>query len=169
MLELIEFKGEYYPNLQTEGFAAQYAFPFAKKILSGVGYDIGCMKEEWAFPGAVPIDLSFDDPFDALNLPEIPREVDYIFSSHCLEHLDSYVSALEYWSKRLKAGGILFLYLPHHAQKYWRPWHNKKHTHALSPQLFNDYFEDTVGEYWSSYFVTPGHDLNHSFYVIATK
>ena len=37
------------------------------------------------FPGSTPIDLDFDDPYHADNLPD--GEVDYIFSSHCLEHV----------------------------------------------------------------------------------
>jgi predicted SAM-dependent methyltransferase len=52
----------------------------------------------------------------------LPDElVDYIYSSHCLEHVDNWIETLEYWIKNLKDGGILFLYLPDFSQKYWRP------------------------------------------------
>ena len=168
MLETIEFKDEEYLMLQTKGHASQYAIPFAQNILSGVGFDIGCMKKEWAYPGAIPIDLDFDDPWDAYKLPDVPPLVDYIFSSHCLEHLPNYVEALEYWNSKLKPGGILFLYLPHFEQKYWRPWHNRKHIHALTPNLMQHYFSD-MEDLWSKSFVTQGYDLNHAFYCVAEK
>ena len=48
-MKLLEYNDKMYPKLQEEGFAAQYAFPFAKKFCTGYGYDIGCGKEEWAF------------------------------------------------------------------------------------------------------------------------
>ena len=51
-----------------------------------------------------PIDLSFVDPWDANNLPD--TEPDYIFSSHCLEHVDDWVETLLYWTKRLRSGGL---------------------------------------------------------------
>ena len=82
MVEIIEFKNKKYPYFQSIGNASQFAIPFAKHICIGKGYDIGCMKNEWAFPGSIPIDLSFDDDYHAKNLPE--NNVDYIFSSHCL-------------------------------------------------------------------------------------
>ena len=66
-MQIIEYKKNWYPEFQTKGNASQFAIPFAKHVCSGVGYDIGCMKQEWAFPGSTPIDLDFDDPWDADN------------------------------------------------------------------------------------------------------
>ena len=107
MIEVIEFKGKKYPKFQSEGFGSQYAIPYAKKVCTGEGYDIGCMKKEWAFPGATPIDLSFEDGYHATNLPK--NNVDYIFSSHCLEHIDGWVDVMDYWYDTLKDNGVLFL------------------------------------------------------------
>ncbi len=114
MIETITFKGIYYPKLQSEGFASQYAFPFAQKILSGNIIDIGCMRKEWSFPNSRPIDIDFNDGFHAMNLPLTfnGQQWDGVFTSHCLEHLDNYVEALEYWNSMLVEGGVLFLYLP---------------------------------------------------------
>ena len=144
----ILYKNKSYPIIQTEGNAAQYAIPFATKFCTGTGYDIGCNRLEWALPGAKPIDLVFNDGYDAFNLPD--EKVDYIFSSHCLEHLDDWVSALDYWTSKLNkptkengfSGGILFLYLPHYSQEYWRPWNNRKHKHCFTPNIIKDYMED---------------------------
>lgn len=61
-------------------------------------------------------------------------EVDYIVSSHCLEHLADPVSALEHWKTRLVPGGVLFLYLPHPDMRYWQTTRNRKHLHEWQPR-----------------------------------
>ena len=53
MISTIEYKGEVYPSFQASGFAARFAFPFAKEVCHGIGFDIGCAKREWALPGAI--------------------------------------------------------------------------------------------------------------------
>ena len=106
-MQIIEFKGEKYPGFQAFGNAAQFAIPYANYFCHGAGYDIGCMKKEWSLPGSIPIDLDFDDPYHADNLPD--GQVDYIFSSHCLEHVDDWAGTLLYWTEKLNDGGILSL------------------------------------------------------------
>jgi SAM-dependent methyltransferase len=164
-IETIQFKGETYPAFQADGFAANFAFAYAEKICKGFGYDIGCNRLEWAFPGATPIDPILDSENDAYNLKMGP--VDYIFSSHCLEHLPDWVKALDYWNSKLKDNGVLFLYLPDHSQKYWRPHHNRKHLHAFTPEIIKAYFYDNL-HMWRNVFVS-GVDLNNSFMVMAEK
>jgi predicted SAM-dependent methyltransferase len=163
MIEVLKFKNKNYPLFQTKGFASKYCFPFANEVCVGIGYDIGCMKKEWAFPGAIPIDLTFDNGYHATNLPD--GEVDYIFSSHCLEHINDWVGALDYWETKLKKGGVIFLYLPDYSQEYWRPWNNKKHINILTPEYLKNYFEDKNFE---KVFVS-GVDLNNSFIVMVEK
>ena len=162
-MKTIEYNHVIYPAIQGEGNAAQYAIPFAKKFCHGVGYDIGCNRLEWAFPGATPIDLAFVDGFDAYNLPD--NQVDYIFSSHCLEHLPNWVDALDYWSSKIKSGGTLFLYLPHYSQEYWRPWNNRKHIHAFVPETIVDYMTDRG---YTNVFHSQ-RDLLNSFMVVGEK
>lgn len=163
MIETINFENTEYPIFQSQGFASQFAFPYAKNVCKGKGYDIGCMKKEWALPGSVPIDLSFDDDYSALNLPE--KNVDYIFSSHCLEHILDWVSVLDYWTSVIKEGGVIFLYLPDYSQKYWRPWNNRKHYNILSSEIVQDYFKHKK---FNKVFGS-GVDLNNSFMVMAEK
>lgn len=162
-MQVVEYKKNWYPKFQTEGNASQFAIPFAKHVCSGVGYDIGCMKPEWAFPGATPIDLDFDDPWDADNLP--PDPVDYIFSSHCLEHVPDWVATMNYWYDHLKKGGTLFLYLPDFSQVYWRPWNNRKHRHVFTPEIIESYMFERG---YDNIFVS-GIDLNNSFMVMGDK
>ena len=163
MIKTINYQETEYPYFQTIGNASQFAIPFAKHVCSGFGYDIGCMKPEWSFPGSIPIDLSFNDGFDALNLPK--PNVDYIFSSHCLEHIKDWVTVMDYWYDNLKKGGVLFLYLPDYSQEYWRPWNNRKHVNIFSPKIIEDYLRH---KNYKNIFVS-NIDLNNSFMVMAEK
>lgn len=163
LVDIINYKGKTYPGHESSGFASQFAFPYAKKFCEGVGYDIGCNRIEWSLKGSIPIDLVFNNGYDAYNLPD--EKVDYIFSSHCLEHLPDWVKALDYWSQKVKYGGIIFLYLPNYSQEYWRPWNNRKHIHIFTPTILKDYFEDRG-------FINIFHsekDLNDSFMIVAEK
>ena len=162
-MDLLTFNNTIYPQFQTMGNASQFAIPYGKYFCKGYGYDIGFSKEEWKFPGARGIDLSLNDGFHANNLPE--EEVDYIYSSHCLEHVDNWIETLEYWISKLKPKGIIFLYLPDFSQKYWRPWNNKKHKHCLSPELMREFCIDHNME---NLFVS-GIDLNNSFMIVCQK
>jgi SAM-dependent methyltransferase len=159
MYETIEHNGTHYPAFQASGNAAQFAIPFAKQVCNGEGYDIGYCKEEWKFPGAIGIDIINGDDADSLTA----QKVDYVFSSHCLEHVDNWVHTLEHWISRIKDGGVLFLYLPDISQSYWRPWFNKKHKHVLTPDIIRTFLVD----HGITKFHVGGIDLNNSFMVVA--
>lgn len=162
-MNTIVFKGNEYPHFQTIGNASQFAIPYANHYCKGVGYDIGFCKEEWKYPGAIGIDISLNNGFHADNLPN--DAVDYIYSSHCLEHVDHWVNTLTLWISKLKAGGILFLYLPDFSQVYWRPWHNKKHNHCFTPDIIKSFLSDNG----MSRIYCSGIDLNNSFMVVCEK
>ena len=162
-METIIFDNNIYPKFQTQGNASQFAIPFALHYCKGSGYDIGFCKEDWKFPGAIGIDLSLDDGFHADNLPN--NEVDYIYSSHCLEHVDNWINTLELWISKLKKGGVLFLYLPDFSQVYWRPWHNKKHKHCFTGDIIKEFLRD---KNMKNIFVS-GVDLNNSFMIVCNK
>ena len=163
------YKGNDYLDIQKEGFAAQYCFPFAKKLCKGDGVDVGCNRLEWAFPTARPIDLDFKDGYHAMNLPMNPNdefgEWDYIFSSHVLEHLNDWVGVLDYWLQNIRKGGVIFLYLPDYSQEYWQPWNNRKHVNILTPKYLKDYFEERGVEK----VLVSGVDLYNAFTVVAIK
>jgi SAM-dependent methyltransferase len=163
-INTIQFKNEIYPEFQSKGNAAKFAIPYATQVCNGVGYDIGCNRPEWSLPNSIIWDVAIDEKQDALNLPKL--EVDYIFSSHCLEHLPNWVEAIEHWTSRLKHGGVLFLYLPDYSQLYWRPYHNRKHIHSFTNEMIFDYLRDT--QCYKNIFVS-GVDLNNSFMVMAEK
>jgi len=162
-MNTLNYKNKTYPFFQSEGNASQFAIPFAKHFCKGIGYDIGCNRLDWAYPGATAVDLLFDDEWEAYNLPD--TKVNYIYSSHCLEHLPDWISALDYWTSKLKTGGVLFLYLPHYNQEYWRPWNNRKHLHVFTPQIIKDYMESRG---YINVFVSD-RDLNDSFMVVGER
>ena len=163
MINIIEFAGERYPKFQSEGFAAKFAFPFALEVCKGQGYDIGCNRMEWCFPGAIAVDPEINKGWTATKLPF--KSMDYIFSSHCLEHIVEWVSVLDYWRENLRSGGVLFLYLPHPDQKYWLPWNNRKHVNILHPDDIERYLNANG---FKNVFVS-GRDLNHSYMAMAEK
>jgi len=116
------YRGELYPESLNRGNACSHIAARALKFCDGRGIDIGA--SEWPLPGAIPIR---DEPHqNAYTLNAFPdSSLDFVFSSHCLEHLDHWDDALRLWIQKLKPGGILFLYLPHESMKLWRkcgPW-----------------------------------------------
>lgn len=163
-IRTIKFNEKLYPEFQASGFAARFAFPFAKEVCKGTGYDIGCNKKEWAFPGAVAVDITLNNGCDAFNLPNAP--VDYIFSSHCLEHLPNWIEALDYWTTKLVIGGVIFLYLPHRSQEYWLPFNNRKHLHYFDETILKQYFD--TSKQFTNVFIS-GVDLNNSFSVMGER
>jgi SAM-dependent methyltransferase len=131
---LYEYDGEKYPSYLKHGNAMQFIAPTALQFCKGRGLDIGAGK--WPLPGAQPVDLATLG--DAMQLP-LNRERadgcwDFAFSSHCLEHLENPVAALEHWKRRLRPGGVLCLYLPHPDMAYWRPQNCRKHLHLFWPK-----------------------------------
>lgn len=167
MIETIQYNSIDYPALQAQGNAANYCRAFAESVCKGVGYDIGYSREEWKFKDAIGIDMADGSEYHAMNLPAMT--VDYIHSSHMLEHYEGrFQDVIEYWLTKLRAGGVLFLYLPNcDYQKYWA-WGNKKHIHYLNPYIMRQYCEH-LGDSITKFVVTEGYDLNGSFYCVIQK
>jgi SAM-dependent methyltransferase len=124
---LFTYRGTLYPSYLKHGNACQFITATALQFCKGSGLDIGAGR--WPLPGATPVELR--DGGDAMALPPGPH--DYIFSSHCLEHLADPVRAIEHWKEGLKPGAPLFLYLPHPDMEYWRPQNCRKHLHSWTP------------------------------------
>lgn len=133
---IYEYRGRKYPDYLKTGNACSFVAPAARHFCKGSGLDVGAAI--WPLEGAIPVDLK--DGGDAMNLPE--GQFDFVFSSHCLEHLADPVSALEHWKTRLKPGGVLFLNLPHPDMEYWRPQHCRKHLHQWWPKDMAKLVED---------------------------
>lgn len=165
-LEWIEFGGVKYPKHEGIGNAAQWIMPLAKFYCKGEnGLDIGYSKPEWKFPGAFGVEPTIDPEYNAMSLPYQKDGWDFIFSSHCLEHVkENWMNVLDYWLSEIKVGGIMFLYLPHTSQTYWHPKNNRKHIHSFNGDEIRDYLT-RMGH---NVFV-GGCDANHSFVVICER
>lgn len=166
MISTTWFLDKEYPSFQTNGNAARFCMPFALEVCKGDGFDIGCNREEWCFPNAMPIDpANFDPRFHAMSLPN--KKVDFIFSSHCLEHVrENYADVLDYWASHIKPSGTLFLYLPDYSQKYWRVWNNRKHIHTFTPEIVRDCLT-SLGHFHKIF--VSGVDAYNSFTAFAEK
>lgn len=134
---IFEYHGKLYPEPIRHGNAVKYITPMALEFCTGHGLDIGGT-HEWCLPGARPVNIDFNDEHDADHIPL--GEYDYIFSSHCLEHIANPISTLAYWYALLSqwksyanGNGVLYLYLPHPDMEYWLPQNNRKHLHVWKP------------------------------------
>jgi predicted SAM-dependent methyltransferase len=82
------------------------------KYCEGYGVDLGCGDDKIKSEA-----IGVDTKFDGWNLNEklyfFNSVFDYVYSSHCLEHLIDYKRALTDWVRILKPGGHIILYLPH--------------------------------------------------------
>ena len=113
------YEDEFYPDYLTVGGAGPIIFPVALKVCHGTGIDIGAGL--WPLPGAIPVDV-WRGGGVGRNVSDFESgSLDYVFSSHCLEHIENWRESLDEWVRALKLGGIIFLYLPHPDCAIWHP------------------------------------------------
>lgn len=159
---IYEYKGDLFPDYLKTGNACRFIVPVALQFCQGKGLDVGANK--WPLPGAVPVELL--DGGDAMDLPANPHTAtgtwDYVFSSHCLEHLANPIAAIEHWKMRIKKGGVLFLYLPHPKMTYWLPQNCRKHLHTWEPEQM----AQIVRDLGFSDVIHSERDMAYSFTVI---
>jgi len=86
---------------------------FATSYFVGYGLDIGCGPDPLeGWPLALIRHWDMQDG-DATTLPGIRDEsCDFVYSSHCLEHLERPICALLRWAQVLKPRGYLILVVP---------------------------------------------------------
>jgi len=117
------------------------------KYCLGDGLDIGCggvntdmrfYQENKIVPTAIGVDLARTNlTGKADNLFWFTDGcLDYVFSSHLLEHLPAPEKALKEWFRVLKSGGSLVLYLPLEGfyPRVGEVGANSDHKHNLRPQ-----------------------------------
>jgi len=155
------YRGELYPDYLNHGDACSFIRDKALRYCAGHGIDVG--PAEWPLPGAVPVREETHQ--NAYALDAFPDgSLDFVFSSHCLEHLRDWEVALRLWIRKLKPGGRLFLYLPHSTMKLWRragPWVGLRHEwiptwQVLAPFLERNglvdvEYDEGRDDYWSFY------------------
>jgi SAM-dependent methyltransferase len=112
------FDGEFYPDYLTVGGNSRAIQRTALRFCQGHGLDVGA--SYWPLPGSMPIDNELGPGLENAIEDVAPGSQDYVFSSHCLEHIPDWEAALDEWISKIRPGGVLFLYLPHPACKLWQ-------------------------------------------------
>lgn len=142
-----------------ESIFRRYEMNDVIEFTKGVGIEVGCglNKIHSAAIGVniVLSDSDFGYPFgaqikaDGMRLPWFSdNSLDYVFSSHCLEHFYEPETALIEWTRVLRIGGHLVMILPH--KKFYpnigQPNANRDHKHDFLPSDIKEMI-DKFGRY----------------------
>ena len=124
------------PRRDNEGFFDKYC--------QGKGIDIGCGKDPIS-DGCVCWEKADGDAQLMQGVED--DSFDWVYSSHCLEHIVDTTQALKNWWRILKPNGFLILLLPHRdlyekRKKLPSRW-NPDHKHLFLPD--KDDHPDTLG------------------------
>jgi SAM-dependent methyltransferase len=96
-------------------------------VLQGEGIDIGCGPDP-VFPRVTPFDLAQGDANEILR--HVHRQFDFVYASHCLEHMRDARAAIAQWWELVKPGGVLFVIVPDedlYEQGFWPSRFNRDH------------------------------------------
>lgn len=122
---------------------------------NGQGLDLGCGQFK-AFPHFIGVDNGHHWGMKGVDVPVKTCEkldvfaghsMDFVFSSHLLEHIHDTKSALKEWWRVLKVGGYLILYLPHkeHYPNCGEEGANPDHKHDFLPEDIKNFMKDIGG------------------------
>lgn len=127
---------KYRPELE-KGNQVKFISKKALPYLQGKGLDIGCGR--WKIKkDAIGVDVVQKPGIDLIikNWDQLNLKYDYVFSSHCLEHISNWEDALSSWVKIIKDDGIIFLYLPNPVvYNRWSSKYRKAHKHDFTLQI----------------------------------
>jgi len=105
---------------------------------SGTGIDIGCGND--LLDDQVFLNITSIQPYDRLhgdaNLIENIQDntFDFVYSSHCLEHMDNAELALKNWIRICKPGGYIVVAVPHevyYEKLLWPSYYNPDHKYSF--------------------------------------
>jgi len=99
------------------------------RALSGRGLDIGC-GDDPVRPDVQRFDVEQGDANRITSFITELESFDYVFSSHCLEHMHDPRSAIAGWWELVKPGGTLMVIVPDedlYEQGYWPSLFNPDH------------------------------------------
>ena len=161
------YQGRFYPDYLTVGGASHAIFATALEHCQGRGVDVGAGL--WPLPGAMPVDVWRGMGAGRTISEYADGSLDYVFSSHCLEHIDAWRDALAEWVRKLKSGGVLFLYLPHPDCAIWHPGspfvgagHKWIPTPEVVKQALRDLYCDVIA-------FSDGPDAMQSFWICGRR
>jgi SAM-dependent methyltransferase len=106
-----------------------------KNYLRGKGIDIGCGSDCLKVDEGEVRPWDIDDG-DAQLLAGVPDgEFDFVYSSHCLEHVRNVPETLTNWARVLKPGGFLYVVVPDYIlyeKMTWPSRFNEDHKQSFS-------------------------------------
>lgn len=110
----------------ANGHGIDRILPLALKMCKGRGIDIGGgnsgHNKVSKIPGAEIVDIAIPGSGTSANLSRFEDgSLDFVFSSHALEHTIEVERSVNEAFRVLKPGGTYFLYLPHESHKEWNP------------------------------------------------
>lgn len=89
---------------------------FFEKYMYSNGLDVGGTGYEKnvhaILPEAIIVDLDYPG-YDGHTLPFKDNTQHYVYSSHCLEHIENYKKAIQEWYRVTKIGGCIITVVPH--------------------------------------------------------
>lgn len=121
---------------------------FFERFCKGNGLDIGgrgYIEAESILPTATMVDLDYPS-YDGKILPFLDKSQDYVYSSHCLEHISNYQQAIQEWYRVTKVGGYIVTVVPHrdlyekqlNLPSRWNEDHKRYYTPASLLKEFED-------------------------------
>jgi SAM-dependent methyltransferase len=114
---------------------------FATRYFVGDGVDIGGRPDPLAlyaelFPRIASLRTwDIEDGDAQMMVAAADESFDFVFSSHCLEHMRDPAEALVNWFRILRPGGHLVITIPEedlYEQGVWPSTHNRDHKHAFT-------------------------------------
>ena len=130
----------------------------AAPYLRGRGVDLGAGTFK-VLPHAMSVDNGHHEAFGMHINPDVRIEdaqdlsifgsqsMDFVYSSHLLEHIENPQKALKEWWRILRVKGYLVLYLPHDElyPKVGEPGANPDHKHNLNEKLVEGWMQELGG------------------------
>tara|TARA_A100001015_G_scaffold307113_1_gene402471 strand:+ start:5158 stop:5748 length:591 start_codon:yes stop_codon:yes gene_type:complete len=156
-------KSKLYPMYMKRGYAAKFIEPLALKYCKGNGLDIGA--SIWPFKNARPIEDN--DEENAYQIKEKDNSVDFIFTSHLIEHLTEPKLAFKEWERVLKKDGVMFFYIPHPACEMWASDIMEYHEWDVEPLKLKKILEEFSNLEILEFSVLP--DTYFSYHVVLKK
>jgi SAM-dependent methyltransferase len=97
---------------------------FYDRYMKGTGLDVGyrggLAQAEPVLPGALGVDLDYPG-YDGRTLPFEAESVDYVYSSHVLEHVSDWSNFIRECYRVTKLNGFIIIIVPHQ-YLYERKW-----------------------------------------------
>jgi len=133
------YEGAFYPDYLTVGGCSIAIQRTASRWCKGRGLDVGA--GFWPLEGATPIDDTRGPGLRTRLIDVAADSQDYVFSSHCLEHILEWESTLNEWISKIRSKGFIFIYLPHPSCMLWHksnPFMSKVHVWVPAPEVIAD-------------------------------